>query len=421
MLFADKQNLETDLKVRDTAPRAARAALRTCPLRLLRPTPRFRCSRLGQVSLLAIRERELDLYTDNCRNIGAQAALLAGFAFSAINYEVADVNDVCTAYLALRGDCEVASRSVYVAGLYQLFAFCSMMLNFAAAFGSTFASMLGPGLALRGQDGAMDQAVEGLALEYRTTFLLFLSGIFSYFMCFLVFFLVDYDEEFGWDDLLLHLLLVAFFIYFVRSTLTTMKRIWKKFRLPPEVAVTGAFDPDAPGGVRGLGRSPESLELDRLSVRKTWREWPRRQYLYCTIFMDEFLGISSKVFQERYQKSAREKVSTSGRGRPKNSTLHTIIRYLERPSASSTAALGSPHHTVATRSADSPTRSSSTVIGESTWHPGPNKQSGFTAQPSPRAQTVNLPVYFNDFDCFSTNIAIFNQNRPVHFNDFDCF
>ena len=236
-----------------------------------------------------------------------------------------------------------------MAGFYRIIAFCSMMLNFAAAFGSTFTSMLGPGLALRGQDGAMDQAVEGLALEYRTTFLLFLSGIFSDFLCFMLFFAVDYDETYGWSDLIMHVCLVLFFVHFVRSTLSNMKRIWKKFRLPPEVAVAGSFDPDGNG--IGRGRAPEALELEQLSVRKTWRDWPRRQYLYYTIFMDEFLGISNKVFQERYQKSARQKVSS--RGRPRNSALHTIIRYLERPSATGAAAIGSRHAAVPTRS-DSP-------------------------------------------------------------------
>ena len=193
------------------------------------------------MSLLAIRERELDLYTENCRNIGAQAALLAGFAYSALTFEIADVDGVCTADLALKQNCDVTSvshskikgnmarlahaltlstdewdrsrliacltpqRATVTAGMYQLVCFCSMMLNFAAAFGSTFASMLGPGLALRGQDGAMDQAVEGLALEYRTTFILFLSGILSYFLCFLLFFSVDYDPKHGWTDLFIHI------------------------------------------------------------------------------------------------------------------------------------------------------------------------------------------------------------------------
>ena len=259
MLFADKQALETDLKV----------------------------------SLLAIRERELELYTDNCRNIGAQAALLAGFAYSALTFEMMDVDTVCTAELAMSRDCDAASESEVFTSLYRLCATLSMMLNFAAAFGSTFVSMLGPGLALRGQDGAMDQAVEGLALEYRTTFLLFLSGIFSFFLCAVLFIGGDYDPQYGWADLTMHVCLVLFFFHFVKSTLETMKRIWKKFRLPPEIAVAGSFDPDGGGSTRG--RSPESLELERLSIHKTWTQWPRRQYLYASIFMDDFIGISNKV------------------------------------------------------------------------------------------------------------------------------
>ena len=45
---------------------------------------------------MAIRERELDLYTDNLHNIGAQAALLAGFSYSALTFEVMDLDAVCT-------------------------------------------------------------------------------------------------------------------------------------------------------------------------------------------------------------------------------------------------------------------------------------------------------------------------------------
>lgn len=304
MLFADKQALETDLKV----------------------------------SLLAIRERELELYAENCRNIGAQAALLAGFAYSALTFEVAEVDDVCTFALAMKSDCSVMSRDTVIGGLYQLIAYGSMALNTLAVFRSLLASMLGPGLALRGQDGAMDQAVEGLALEYRTTFVLFLAGIFSFFLYVALFLAIDYDDEYGWADAILHVLLVLGFLRFFSSTLSSLKRIWKKFRLPPEASVSGSFDPDGTGG-GGRQRSAEALELDRLSVHKTWREWPRRQYLYCTVAMDEILGISNKIFQERYQRSAREKIS-SARGRPKNSGLHSIIRYLERPSARGAGTLG---------------------------------------------------------------------------------
>lgn len=50
MLYADKRALETNLKV----------------------------------SLLAIREKELNYYSQNCLAVGTQAALLAGFAYSGL-------------------------------------------------------------------------------------------------------------------------------------------------------------------------------------------------------------------------------------------------------------------------------------------------------------------------------------------------
>ena len=42
------------------------------------------CSLARQVSLLKIREKELQFYTQNCIAIGTQAALLSGFAYNGI-------------------------------------------------------------------------------------------------------------------------------------------------------------------------------------------------------------------------------------------------------------------------------------------------------------------------------------------------
>ena len=56
MLYADKAALETSLKVQ----------------------------------LLEIREKELNFYTNNCQNIGTQAAMLAGFAFAGMMQPLPD-------------------------------------------------------------------------------------------------------------------------------------------------------------------------------------------------------------------------------------------------------------------------------------------------------------------------------------------
>ena len=48
-------------------------------------------------------------------------------------------------------------------------------------FSSTISNMYGPGLALRGPDGSMHKAVEGMAYERRLTFIYFCGGL----ICFL--------------------------------------------------------------------------------------------------------------------------------------------------------------------------------------------------------------------------------------------
>ena len=159
MLFANKQNLETELKV----------------------------------SLLSIRERELVLYSNNCRNIAECTAILSGFALVTHTYE---------------RQTTFSGFSPISKGAYELINYLAIILNSAAMFGATTCAMLGPGLALRGADGAMDQAVEGLALEFRTTFILFFFGIVSYFCCFTVFLSMDFING-DMYDLVLHLLLIV--------------------------------------------------------------------------------------------------------------------------------------------------------------------------------------------------------------------
>lgn len=152
MLYADKRALETNL----------------------------------QVSLLKIREKELQFYTQvppqpqpqpqpehhhpppspshpprpqNCIAIGTQAALLSGFAYNGIiQVDIpSEAND-------------------WLKTLYLCVTTAAMGFELIAVLNSTLCSMLGPGLALRGPDGSMHRAVDGLMLEYRLTFLFFTMG-----------------------------------------------------------------------------------------------------------------------------------------------------------------------------------------------------------------------------------------------------
>ena len=121
--------------------------------------------------------------------------------------------------------------------------------------------------------------------------------------------------------------LQATFLFFLRSTFNACKRIYKKFRLPPEMTVSGAFDPD---GRTRAHVTPEAAELDRLCERKRWWQWPRRQYLYFAVFMNEFVGISHAMFEERYMMN---QVAPGTSRRPNNLVLHRILSYLEQPQA----------------------------------------------------------------------------------------
>lgn len=136
MLYADKRALETNLKV----------------------------------SLLQIREKELNFYTQNCLAVGTQAALLAGFAYAGLT------------------QVSVPPEAPYVVKLlYLLFTTAAMSCELIAVLNTTLLSMLGPGLALRGPDGSMHQAVDGMMLEYRRAFFTFGLGLLAFHMSALMF------------------------------------------------------------------------------------------------------------------------------------------------------------------------------------------------------------------------------------------
>lgn len=200
MLHADKQQLETEL----------------------------------QVNLLAIRERELVLYTRNMRAMSTSAALLVGFSYAALTEPYGDV-------LASGKDAPWSSA------VHSLLSYISMALNSLAVYGTLSSAMLGPGLALRGPEGSMDQAVDGLALEFKLGFMLYMGGIFFLVLASFSFVFTqraqNWHMPYSWADLAMHLLLSVIFILFCRALAIRCRRIYKKFRLPPEAAVEGGFSP----------------------------------------------------------------------------------------------------------------------------------------------------------------------------------
>lgn len=285
MLYADKRLLETELNV----------------------------------SLLAIRERELLLYTENLRQIATGSALLFGFAYSAVTLP----------YSKDRGYLQYLERDTpWVDGLHGIIAFLAMVLDGLALYGATTCAMLGPGLALRGPDGSMDRAVEGLALEYRSAFVYYMGSIAAFYASSILFIFTQRSGAIGapgraydWGDVALHIGLFLLFLGFLHLTASRCHRIYRKFKLPSRAVVHGSF-----GSLEGAGAaahepaqgaggsaaephapSDTALELQRLSARKRWHTWPRRQYLAFNVAMDDFLGISHATYRQRYASTRRHR------------------------------------------------------------------------------------------------------------------
>ena len=180
--------------------------------------------------LWQIREKELNYYSQNCLAVGTQAALLAGFAYSGLTQ------------VAIPLDSEYVLKL-----LYLLMTTTAMCLELIAVMNTTLLSMMGPGLALRGPDGAMDKAVEGLALEYRNIFLAFALGI-TFFLFSAVVFVFEETGEGGSFDWLQSVLMFLIFFVTIRAAVKSCKRIYKKFRIRAEHAVSGNFHFNAPRG-----------------------------------------------------------------------------------------------------------------------------------------------------------------------------
>ena len=126
MLFADKRALETNLKV----------------------------------GLLQIREKELNFYTQNCLAVCTQAALLAGFAYSGLT-QVSIPEEA----------------NFWVRLLYLSVTVMAMCFEIIAVLNTTLLAIVGPGLALRGPDGSMHPAVDGMMAEYKHALSCFKLGL----------------------------------------------------------------------------------------------------------------------------------------------------------------------------------------------------------------------------------------------------
>lgn len=253
-----------------------------------------------RVNMLQIRERELQFYSANLQSIGLQAAFLAGFLYPAIIYIVIPEGKdeiLVTVYL-----CVTATAF----GLHMLALVNAMMC-----------AMLAPGLALRGPDGAMHRALDDLLQEYRLTFFLFVLGIVAYgvssvLLCFVLFTWCGERARArahhapagpppaarlrrpgtrSRRTAALATALVAF--YFAVLGYTEFSRVYKRFKLPPRLFITGRFDTDQAAYEASITAADlRGANLRHAAQQTVVESW--QQYLnptqYSRAYLDRKLG-----------------------------------------------------------------------------------------------------------------------------------
>ena len=109
---------------------------------------------------IQLREKEINLFTENFTAVGTQAAVLAGFTTTCfIEINIPD------------------NANETITGLLHLSAIFTICANIICVSLSTIVSVWGSGKALRGKDGSMDDAVDGMNEERGLIFKAFDLGL----------------------------------------------------------------------------------------------------------------------------------------------------------------------------------------------------------------------------------------------------
>jgi hypothetical protein len=115
-----------------------------------------------QLKAIKLREYELAYFADNLRTIAGSATMFGGFAYGALTRETPQYQGVLGAVIT----------ATYLSSAGATFAF-----NLLAVFLSTYCNIFGPGLALRGPEGSMDLAVEGMSYYKDRAFIFYRIGM----------------------------------------------------------------------------------------------------------------------------------------------------------------------------------------------------------------------------------------------------
>jgi len=127
----------------------------------------------ARLNMLELRHLELDLYTTNARSIAVKAVLVGAIGWSSLIYS--NPQD----YYKLADQ--------WFQHVYPVICLLVVGYSLLAVVQFNLIALMAPGLALRGPDGSVHLAVEGLMIEYRAATYWFAQSIFWTVMLLLVY------------------------------------------------------------------------------------------------------------------------------------------------------------------------------------------------------------------------------------------
>uniref|UniRef100_A0A7S3K0I8 Uncharacterized protein n=1 Tax=Aureoumbra lagunensis TaxID=44058 RepID=A0A7S3K0I8_9STRA len=147
---------------------------------------------------ISLKEKEFSLHHGNFNAVGTQAAVLAGFTVTAF------IEFTCP---------DDASRILKFC--YYIASIVSLSANILCVANTTFLSVWGTGLAMRGPDGSMARAVDGMYQLRRNVFFLFGLGMMALLVTaiFGSWLLMDHEAAFACTILLIYAIYLTFKSY----------------------------------------------------------------------------------------------------------------------------------------------------------------------------------------------------------------
>ncbi|KAG8461179.1 hypothetical protein KFE25_002368 [Diacronema lutheri] len=194
----------------------------------------------ARLSMLELRHLELDLYASNSRQVAFKGVLIAAIGWSGLIYTKKDYYQLADPYFA---------------HAYPVVMMLIVGYSFLTVVQFNLIAMAAPGLALRGPDGSVHLAVEGMIIEYRAATRWFAQSVLSTLLG-----LVAYAWSGGeYRPLYAKLSLTALALAFSLLLYAQATHVARQFA--PSAVYAGAFYPDEFG--RGEGAAELLVGMER--------------------------------------------------------------------------------------------------------------------------------------------------------------